>query len=130
MAQPSTTVEETLGIELVELREDYASGRLEVTDRVRQAVGIVHGGVLATLAESLASHATHRAVSGDGMLALGQSNQTTFLRPIAEGTIDARAHRRHAGKTTWIWDVDITDADGKLCAVSRITVAIRPATGT
>jgi 1,4-dihydroxy-2-naphthoyl-CoA hydrolase len=56
---------------------------------------------------------------------MGQSNQTSFLRPIVAGTIHATARRRHRGRTTWVWEVDITDDDGRLCALVRMTVAVR-----
>ncbi len=47
---------------------------------------------------------------------MGQSNSATFLRPMTEGTVHAVATSRHAGRTTWLWDVDFTDDEGKLCA--------------
>jgi len=87
---------------------------------------LVHGGLYATLAESLCSAATYRAVSGDGMISMGQSNSTTFLRPITEGHVNALARRRHGGRTTWIWDVEISDDEGRLCALVRMTIAVRP----
>jgi uncharacterized protein (TIGR00369 family) len=85
----------------------------------------VHGGVYASIAESMASIATYLAVSRDGRMATGQSNQTSFLRPITSGTIHATARRRHKGRTTWVWEVDVTDDDGRLCALVRMTIAIR-----
>jgi uncharacterized protein (TIGR00369 family) len=48
------------------------------------------------------------------------------MRPVSEGTVHAEGRRRHRGRTTWIWDVDFTDAEGRLCASSRVTMAIRP----
>ena len=60
---------------------------------------------------------------------MGLSNNTSFLRPISEGTIHALATRRHRGRMTWVWDVDITDDEGRLCATSRVTVAVRPLGG-
>ena len=62
----------------------------------------------------------------DGNYAVGLSNQTSFLRPITEGTVHAEATRRHRGRTTWLWDVEISDDAGRLCAVSRMTIAVRP----
>ena len=59
--------------------------------------------------------------------AVGMSNLTSFLRPLFGGTLHAEARRRHRGATTWIWDVDMTDDEGRLCAVSRVTIAVRPA---
>ena len=87
----------------------------------------MHGGVYASIAESIASMATALAVVGKGEAAMGLSNATSFLRPITKGTIHARAERVHRGRTTWVWDVSCTDDDGRLCALTRMTVAVRPA---
>ena len=54
------------------------------------------------------------------------TNQTSFLRPVLEGTIHAVARRRHGGRTTAVWEVDVTDDAGRLCAVVRTTVAQPP----
>lgn len=114
------------GLEVLEMGEERATGRVPVRDAVRQPIGLVHGGLFASIAESLATVATGKAVILDGMIATGMSNLTTFLRPITAGTVHAEAIRRHRGRTTWIWDVEITDDDGRLCAVSRMTIAVRP----
>jgi 1,4-dihydroxy-2-naphthoyl-CoA hydrolase len=57
---------------------------------------------------------------------MGLSNATNFVRPMEEGTVHARARRLHSGRTTWVWDVEMTDDQGRLCAVSRLTIAVRP----
>ncbi len=122
------TLDGTLGIEITDATDELAHARLEVSDRVRQPYGIVHGGVFAAIAESLVSATTAVHVMADGMIAIGQSNHTTFMRPIGEGTVHAEARRRHRGRTTWVWDVDLTDDQGRVCAMSRITMAVRPPT--
>jgi len=128
-ARAAETLDRTLGFELLEAGEEHARGRFKVTDSVRQPMGIVHGGAYAAMAESLASAATYMAVSGEGMAAMGQQNDTSFLRPVSSGSIHAEARRRHRGRTTWVWEIDFTDDDGRLCAVSRVTTAVRPAPG-
>ena len=120
------TLDSHLGFELIEVKEDSARARLPVTNRVRQPFGLVHGGVFAAIAESLASIATVRAVSDEGNIAVGLSNATSFVRPAPDGTIHALATRRHRGRTTWVWDVDMSDDDGRLCATTRVTMAVRP----
>ena len=115
-----------LGIELLEAGEEIATARLEVSDRVRQPYGIVHGGAYATLAETVVSHATAMAVGPDGMVAMGQSNYTSFLRPVSEGSVHAEARRKHRGQSSWVWEVEFTDDAGRLCALSRVTMAVRP----
>jgi 1,4-dihydroxy-2-naphthoyl-CoA hydrolase len=112
-------------LEILSLGEEEATARVVVRDEVKQPAGLVHGGVFASIAESLTSIATWKAVSQDGMMAQGLSNQTSFLRPIVQGAIHATARRRHRGRTTWVWEVDITDDEGRLCALVRMTVAVR-----
>jgi 1,4-dihydroxy-2-naphthoyl-CoA hydrolase len=57
---------------------------------------------------------------------MGMSNSTSFLRPVTEGTVHAQATRVHRGRTTWVWDVTFTDDSGRTCALTRMTVAVRP----
>jgi uncharacterized protein (TIGR00369 family) len=121
-----STLDGALGFEITEAGEDHALGRFEVTDSVRQPMGIVHGGAYAALAETLASAATYMQVQGDGNIAVGQSNHTSFLRPVMSGTVHAEARRRHRGRTSWVWEIDFTDDEGRLCALSRVTMAVRP----
>jgi 1,4-dihydroxy-2-naphthoyl-CoA hydrolase len=118
------------GLEIVSMDEHEVRARVPVRDEVRQPVGLVHGGVFASMAESMASVATWAAVRDQGKTAIAQSNQTSFLRPIVDGTIHATGRARHRGRTTWVWEVDITDDDGRLCALVRMTVSVRDAQGS
>jgi len=83
-------------------------------------------GVYASIAESMASIATALAVAHDGEQAMGLSNNTSFMRPITQGTIHAQATRLHRGRTTWVWDVRFSDDQGRTCALTRMTIAVRP----
>jgi len=122
------TLDAHLGFEIIEVKEDSARARVPVTNRVLQPYGLVHGGVYAALAETIASMATAAAVWDDGNIAVGLSNATSFVRPATSesGFVNASAIRRHRGRTTWIWDVDMTDDQGRLCATTRVTMAVRP----
>jgi 1,4-dihydroxy-2-naphthoyl-CoA hydrolase len=113
------------GLELVECSDELVRGRVPVREHVTQPTGVVHGGVHAAIAEGLASLGTNHGVAAEGKFGLGMSNQSSFLRPIGGGTIHATARRRHRGRTTWVWDVELTDDEGRLCALSRVTVAVR-----
>jgi 1,4-dihydroxy-2-naphthoyl-CoA hydrolase len=114
------------GLDVLEVTDELVRAQVPVRDELRQPLGLIHGGVLASIAETLASLGTLAVVVPEGNAAMGQSNHTTFLRPITEGTIHARATRRHRGRTTWIWDVELADDAGRLCAMSRMTIAVRP----
>jgi 1,4-dihydroxy-2-naphthoyl-CoA hydrolase len=123
---PGDGLAKTLGIEYLGGTPERIEGRFEVTDRVRQPFGIVHGGAFAVLAETLCSVGTHEAVAADGMVAMGQSNQASFLRPVSAGHVHGVATARHRGRTTWVWDCEISDDEGRLCALVRMTIAVRP----
>src|SRR3954453_22574650 len=118
-------LDSSLGFEIIEIKEDSARAQVPVTNRTMQPYGLVHGGVYAALAESLASIATAAAVWEGGNIAVGMSNATNFVRPATTGKVHALAIRRHRGRTTWIWDVDMTDDDGRLCATTRVTMPVR-----
>ncbi|HEY6396522.1 MAG TPA: PaaI family thioesterase, partial [Solirubrobacteraceae bacterium] len=111
-----------LGLSVTELSEERASGRVTVRDELLQPTALVHGGVYAAIAESLASWGTAYRVIPEGSVAVGMSNQTNFLRPIREGTIHATAIAKHRGRTTWVWEVEISDDQGRLCVLSRVTI--------
>ena len=113
------------GLELLDYSDTEVRAQVKVRDELRQPAGLVHGGVFASIAETMASMATWATVHEEGRTAMGLSNQTSFLRPITAGTIHAVARRRHRGRTTWIWEVDITDDEGRLCALVRMTIAVR-----
>jgi 1,4-dihydroxy-2-naphthoyl-CoA hydrolase len=117
---------ELLGIDHLNPGDADALARVEVTDRIRQPYGLVHGGVYSLLAETITSRATALAVHADGMAAVGQSNNATFLRPISSGHVTATGRVIRRGRTTWVWDVDCTDDEGRLAAVVRCVVAVRP----
>lgn len=123
------TFDEQVGLVITERRpaDGQIAGRVAVRPQILQPFGLVHGGVYASVAESLASIGTFDAVGADGRVGVGSSNHTTFLRPITAGTVHASAIARHRGRTTWVWDVECRDDDGRVCAISRVTIAVRAA---
>ena len=122
---PEDSFDALYGMRHVEFDEHSARGEVDVRREILQPWGVVHGGIYAAMAESLASWATALVVVPQGNMAMGLSNNTSFLRPISKGTIHGLATRRHRGRMTWVWDVDISDDEGHLCATSRVTVAVR-----
>jgi 1,4-dihydroxy-2-naphthoyl-CoA hydrolase len=113
------------GLVITELTEDLVVGHVKVRDELKQPGGLIHGGVYAAMAESLASTGTAVVVMPTGKIAVGLSNQTSFLRPITQGTISGAARVKHRGRTTWVWEVELTDDAGRLCVLTRVTVAVR-----
>jgi 1,4-dihydroxy-2-naphthoyl-CoA hydrolase len=123
---PTLGFDRVYGLEISEIADGLVRGTVEVRDDLKQPAGLVHGGVYASIAESLATNGTAAKVFPEGNGAMGLSNQTSFLRPVTQGTISAVARARHRGRTTWVWEVELSDDDGRLCAITRVTVAVRP----
>jgi 1,4-dihydroxy-2-naphthoyl-CoA hydrolase len=115
------------GLELLAWSDTEVRAQATVRDELKQPAGLVHGGVFASMAEAMASLATALAVAESGNTAMGLSNMTSFLRPITAGTVHARAARIHRGRSTWVWDVRFSDDADHTCAVTRMTIAVRPA---
>ena len=115
------------GLEITGRSEESVTGQVVVRDELKQPAGLVHGGVFASIAESLASLGTAFSVMPEGNIAVGQSNQTSFLRPITDGVIHAVATVKHRGRTTWVWEVEMSDDAQRLCVLTRMTIAVREA---
>jgi uncharacterized protein (TIGR00369 family) len=113
------------GLELLECSDELACGRVAVREALKQPAGHVHGGVHAAIAESLALSGTAAGVAPDGNEVIVFSTQTSFLCPITAGAIHARATRKHRGRTTWVWEIEIVDDSGQLCVLSRATIFVR-----
>ena len=96
---PAGTFDALYGLELTEVGDDRLRARVPVQDTIKHPFGLVHGGVLASISEALASLGTALAVMPEGNVAVGASNNTTFLRPFRDGTIHASAVPRHRGRT-------------------------------
>jgi 1,4-dihydroxy-2-naphthoyl-CoA hydrolase len=117
---------ELIGIEWLNADPGDARARVEIRDELRQPFGLMHGGVLASLVESICSYATAGAVHDDGLAAMGQAINVNFLRPITGGAAEVRARARHQGRTTWVWEAEVRNSADRLCALSQMTIAVRP----
>jgi uncharacterized protein (TIGR00369 family) len=115
-----------IGTEWLDDDPEHARARIPLREDLRQPVGLMHGGVMSTIVESVCSRATALALHGDGMAAMGQSIGVSFIRPITSGHAEVRAQARHRGRTTWVWDAEVLDAEERLCALAQMTIAVRP----
>jgi uncharacterized protein (TIGR00369 family) len=118
--------DQLVGTEWLDDDPDDARVRVELRDELRQPVGLLHGGVISTLVESICSRATALATLDDGMMAMGQSINVSFIRPVTDGGAEVRARARHRGRTTWVWDAEVLNDDGRICALAQMTIAVRP----
>jgi 1,4-dihydroxy-2-naphthoyl-CoA hydrolase len=118
--------DELIGTEWLSDDPEDARVRVEIRDELRQPFGLMHGGVMSSLVESVCSRATFGAVYEDGMAAMGQSIEVSFIRPITEGAAEVRAQARHRGRTTWLWQAEVLNDEGRPCALAKMTIAVRP----
>ncbi|WP_343602621.1 PaaI family thioesterase [Mycobacterium sp.] len=110
-----------IGLVFTALSPDGARAQLEVTPKLLQPMGIVHGGVYCTIVESMASTAAYTwlAANGGGSV-VGVNNNTDFLRAISTGTVYGAAEPLHRGRRQQLWLVAVTDADGRLVARGQV----------
>ena len=112
-----------LGIEFLEVGDDFIRARAPVDARTRQPMGILHGGVSVLLAEMLGSCGAACA-SPPGHRAVGLEINANHLRSVAEGWVNGITRPVHIGRTTHVWQIDLTNEKGQPTCVSRITMMI------
>jgi 1,4-dihydroxy-2-naphthoyl-CoA hydrolase len=119
----SETAVAQLGIEFLEVGDDFIRARVPVDTRTRQPYGLLHGGVSVVLAETLGSCGAAYACP-EGQRAVGLDINANHLRGATSGWVTGVARPVHMGRTTHVWQIDMSDDAGRLTCVSRITMAI------
>jgi len=117
------TAPEHLGIEFLEVGDDFIRARVPVDARTRQPYGILHGGVSVVLAETLGSIGAAMA-SPPGQRAVGLDINANHVRSTSAGWVTGTARPLHIGRTTHVWQIELVDDEGRLTCISRITMAI------
>ncbi|MDR7378831.1 uncharacterized protein (TIGR00369 family) [Rhodoferax ferrireducens] len=112
-----------LGIEFLEVGDDFISARVPVDTRTCQPYGLLHGGVSVVLAETLGSCGAMYA-SPEGHKAVGLDINANHLRGVTSGWVTGTARPVHIGRTTQVWQIDLVDDAGKMVCASRITMAV------
>ncbi len=113
----------TLGIEFLEVGDDFIRARVPVDKRTQQPFGILHGGVSVVLAETLGSCGAHYSAP-EGQRAVGLDINANHVRATTSGWVTGTARPVHRGRTTHVWQIDMTNDAGQLTCVSRITMAV------
>lgn len=114
----------TLGIEFLEVGDDYLKGRMPVDHRTVQPFGILHGGASVLFAETLGSVAANRCLRREDQVAVGLDINANHIRPVSSGWVIGTAKAIHIGGTTQVWAINIETEDGKMVCVSRLTMAV------
>ena len=123
-AMTSGTLIESLGIEILELRDDALVARMPVDHRTVQPAGVLHGGASVALAETLASWAGYLAVDREHFHVVGQEINANRIRPVFTGWVTATATPAAIGRRSHVWEIRIVDDAGRLVCISRCTLAV------
>jgi len=117
------TANQHLGLEFLEVGEDFIRGRVPVDHRTRQPYGLLHGGVSVVLAETLGSCGAAYCCP-EGFRAVGLDINANHLRGATSGWVTGIARPVHIGRTTQVWQIDLRNDAGELTCVSRLTMAV------
>lgn len=118
------TMTEHLGVEWVELGHDFIKAKMPVDHRTNQPYGLLHGGASCVLAETLGSVASHLIVNSSQFYCVGIEINANHIRSAKSGFVYGVCSPLHIGSSTHVWDIRITNEEGKLICISRLTVAI------
>ncbi|WP_336990539.1 hotdog fold thioesterase [Bacillus infantis] len=118
------TLIHALAIEVTELGKGHVTATMPVDERTRQPFGLLHGGASVALAETVASIGAFELVDQEKQAVVGLEINANHIRAKKDGVVTAAATVLHQGKSTMVWDIKITDEEGKLVCVSRCTMAV------
>lgn len=118
------TMTSHIGIEFTEVGDDYISATMPVDDRTKQSYGMLHGGANVVLAETLGSVAANFTVDTDRQYCVGLEINANHLKSARDGFVKGTARPIHIGKKTQVWEIRITNPDGGLTCISRLTMAV------
>lgn len=119
-----STMAEHLGMEWVEIGDDFLSIKMPVDNRTKQPYGLLHGGASCALAETVGSVASHLVIDPNKFICVGLEINANHVRSTRQGYVTAVATVLHIGATTHVWDIKISDEGNKLICISRLTVAV------
>jgi 1,4-dihydroxy-2-naphthoyl-CoA hydrolase len=118
------TMGDHLGIQWVEIGENYLKASMPVDARTHQPFGLLHGGASCALAETVGSVASFLIVNPELFRPVGLEINANHIRGVRSGRVTGTATPLHIGSSTHVWDIKIHDDAGHLVCVSRLTVAI------
>ena len=122
--QMENTACSNLGIKTTEIGDDYMTGTMPADERTFQPIGLIHGGANVLLAETLGSMAANCCIDLSQEYCVGQEINANHLRGVRTGEVTGIAKIIHKGRTSQVWEIRISDEQGKLSCISRLTMAV------
>ena len=118
------TMISNIGIEVIDVGDDFVCGKMPVDDRTIQSLGILHGGASVALAESLGSIAGSMKINKKNEVVMGIEINANHLKSVEKGWVYGKAVPVKIGKRIHVWEILITDQDNKKVCISRLTLAV------
>jgi len=118
------TMVDHLGIEFLEVSQKLIKAKMPVDNRTVQPFRILHGGASVALAETLGSIAAQMNIDQENFMAVGLDINANHIRSVQSGFVYGVTKPIHIGRSTHVWEINITDEDDKLICVSRLTVSV------
>jgi 1,4-dihydroxy-2-naphthoyl-CoA hydrolase len=118
------TINEHLGVEWVEIGDNFLKAKMPVDHRTKQPFDLLHGGASCVLAETLGSFSSYLTLDPAEFYCVGIEINANHIRSAKQGFVYGNCSPIHIGSSTHVWDIRITDEAGKLVCISRLTVAI------
>ncbi|MHA7101324.1 hotdog fold thioesterase [Roseivirga pacifica] len=123
-AMGKNTLTEHIGIEITEVGNDYLVGKMPVDHRTHQPMGLLHGGASVVLAETLGSIAATLTLDLSKQYAVGLEINANHIKGVRDGFVYGKASPIHVGKKTQVWEIRMTNEEGQITCISRITMAV------
>jgi len=114
----------TLGLTFTKAEPDQYVAEIEIADRHLQPYGLVHGGVYASMIETLCSTGAALTVWGENKSTVGLENNTSFLKAVRNGRLRGTARPLVLGKRSHVWEADIRDDQDRLVAAGRVRLMV------
>ena len=119
------TIDNYLGIEIIDIGDNFLSGKIPVNSNTAQPFGIIHGGANIVLAESLGSIASAHVINSETEICFGQEVNASHVRPVSSGFVTGTASPIHLGKRSHIWQIELKNDENKLSCFVKLTMAIK-----
>lgn len=119
------TIDNYLGIEIIDVGDNFLSGRIPVNSNTAQPFGIIHGGANIVLAESLGSISSAHVINSETEICFGQEVNASHVRPVSSGFVTGTASPIHLGKRSHIWQIELKNDENKLSCFVKLTMAIK-----
>lgn len=118
------TLAHLMGIQFTEMTENSLTATMPVQKKIKQPIGIVHGGANVVLAETLASNAANAVIDIEHYYCVGLEINANHVRSVREGIITGITRPFHIGRSTQVWHVELFNDEGKLTCISRMTASV------